>query len=83
MTAVPRTARKKRCQERERKQYPALNAYWQGSEGKWVLSEAEEPVVLIVEDEFLLRMEAADMVEGRRVQHWRASHLCPDLARNI
>jgi CheY-like chemotaxis protein len=45
----------------ERKQYPALNAYSQGV--KWMgLVEFKRPVVLIVEDEFLLRMDAVDMI---------------------
>jgi CheY-like chemotaxis protein len=46
---------------RERKQYPALNAYVQGV--RWMgLVEPRRPVVLIVEDEFLLRMNAVDMI---------------------
>jgi CheY-like chemotaxis protein len=47
--------------ELERKQYRALNRYWQGAE-RMGLSASNRPVVLIVEDEFLLRMNAADMI---------------------
>jgi CheY-like chemotaxis protein len=47
---------------RELKQYPKLNA----SEGarRMGLEESKRPVVLIVEDEFLLRMNAVDMIES-------------------
>jgi CheY-like chemotaxis protein len=49
------------AERRERKQYPGLNAYSQGVE-RMGLAESERPVVLIVEDEFLLRMNAVDMI---------------------
>src|ERR1019366_2639519 len=45
----------------EPKQYPALNAYSQGV-GPMGLSASKRSVVLIVEDEFLLRMDAVDMI---------------------
>jgi CheY-like chemotaxis protein len=46
---------------RERKQYPAFIGYMQGV--KWMGPvEPRRPVVLIVEDEFLLRMNAVDMI---------------------
>jgi CheY-like chemotaxis protein len=48
---------------RERKQYPELNAYSQGA-GRMGLVESRRPVVLIVEDELLLRMDAIDMIEA-------------------
>jgi CheY-like chemotaxis protein len=51
------------CAARERKQYPALDAYPQGVRSMG-LFEAKRPVVLIVEDEFLLRMDAVDMIAG-------------------
>jgi CheY-like chemotaxis protein len=46
----------------EPKQYPELNA----SEGarRMGLEKSRRPVVLIVEDEFLLRMDAVDMIEA-------------------
>src|SRR5664279_6769 len=50
----------RRC-ERLPKQYPALNAYSQGV-GPMGLSASKRSVVLIVEDEFLLRMDAVDMI---------------------
>jgi CheY-like chemotaxis protein len=47
----------------ELKQYPALVACSQGV--KWMgLVESKRPVVLIVEDEFLLRMDAVDMIRA-------------------
>jgi CheY-like chemotaxis protein len=45
----------------ELKQYPALNAYQQGAV-RMGLSASNRPVVLIVEDELLLRMDAVDMI---------------------
>jgi CheY-like chemotaxis protein len=45
----------------ELKQYPALNAYREGAERMGLLA-SNRPVVLIVEDELLLRMDAADMI---------------------
>jgi CheY-like chemotaxis protein len=48
---------------RERKQYPELNAYAQGA-GRMGLVESRRPVVLIVEDELLLRMDATDIIEA-------------------
>ena len=45
----------------EPKQYPALNAYSQGVR-RMGLAASKRPVVLIVEDEFLLRMDAVDMI---------------------
>src|SRR5260370_31809174 len=45
----------------ERKQYPVLNGYSLGV-GRMGLVETRRPVVLIVEDEFLLRMDAVDMI---------------------
>jgi CheY-like chemotaxis protein len=47
--------------EGERKQYPMLIAYSQGVR-RMGLVESKRPVVLIVEDEFLLRMDAVDMI---------------------
>src|SRR5258705_4483351 len=47
----------------ERKQYPGLNGYSHGAR-RMGLSVSQRPVVLIVEDEFLLRMDAADMIEA-------------------
>jgi hypothetical protein len=52
-----------RAKARERKQYPTLNAYTLGVRCMG-LFEAKRPVVLIVEDEFLLRMDAVDMIAG-------------------
>jgi CheY-like chemotaxis protein len=46
---------------RERKQYPALNGYSQGVR-RMGLVESKRPVVLIVEDELLLRMHAVEMI---------------------
>src|ERR1700736_772617 len=46
---------------RERKQYPTLNACQQGV-GRMGLATSRRPVVLIVEDEFLLRIDAVDMI---------------------
>src|SRR5665213_458178 len=46
---------------RERKQYPALNAYSHGVR-RMGLVESNRPVVLIVEDELLLRMDAVEMI---------------------
>jgi CheY-like chemotaxis protein len=46
----------------ELKQYPALVAYSQGAT-RMGLAESRRPVVLVVEDEFLLRMDAADMIK--------------------
>src|ERR1700693_2273388 len=46
---------------RERKQYPTLNACKQGA-GRMGLATSRRPVVLIVEDEFLLRMDAVEMI---------------------
>jgi CheY-like chemotaxis protein len=48
---------------RERKQYPALNAYSLGGK-RMGLVESKRPVVLVVEDEFLLRMDAVDMIQA-------------------
>jgi CheY-like chemotaxis protein len=47
----------------ELKQYPALIG---GLAGEWTmgLSETARPVVLIVEDDFLLRLNAADVIEA-------------------
>jgi CheY-like chemotaxis protein len=45
----------------ELKQYPALNAYWQGAV-RMGLSASNRSVVLIVEDELLLRMDAVDII---------------------
>jgi CheY-like chemotaxis protein len=50
-----------KCLRRERKQYPMLIAYSQGVR-RMGLVESKRPVVLIVEDEFLLRMDAVDMI---------------------
>jgi hypothetical protein len=46
---------------RERKQYPALDAYSLGGK-RMGLMESQRPVVLVVEDEFFLRMDAVDMI---------------------
>jgi CheY-like chemotaxis protein len=46
---------------RERKQNPALDAFAQGVKNMGRV-EPRRPVVLIVEDEFLLRMDAVDMI---------------------
>jgi hypothetical protein len=48
---------------RELKQNPMLDAYSR-RRGRMGLSVSKRPVVLIVEDEFLLRMDAADMISG-------------------
>ncbi len=48
---------------RERKQYPALNANSQGA-GTYGRATSNRPVVLVVEDEFLLRMDAVDIIAG-------------------
>jgi CheY-like chemotaxis protein len=45
----------------ERNRCPALSGYSHGVESMG-LSISKRPVVLIVEDEFLLRMDAADMI---------------------
>jgi CheY-like chemotaxis protein len=47
----------------ERKQYPVLDAYSHGVK-RMGLVGAKRPVVLIVEDEFLLRMDAADIISA-------------------
>jgi hypothetical protein len=49
----------------EPKQYLALNAYSEGELRLMDLVQSRRPVVLIVEDDFLLRVDAADMI-GRR-----------------
>jgi hypothetical protein len=48
---------------RELKQNPKLIGYSQGVR-RVGLSASKRPVVLIVEDEFLLRMDAAEMIEA-------------------
>jgi CheY-like chemotaxis protein len=58
--AAERRAVRKR-QLREPKQYPALDAYSRGVRCMG-LEESKRPVVLIVEDDFLLRMDAVDMI---------------------
>jgi response regulator RpfG family c-di-GMP phosphodiesterase len=45
----------------ERKQYRALIARWQGRDMMGLVA-AKGPVVLIVEDEFLLRIDAAEVI---------------------
>ncbi len=48
---------------REPIQYPELNACSEGARHMGLV-ESKRPVVLIVEDEFLLRLEAVDMIEA-------------------
>ncbi|HXD91250.1 MAG TPA: response regulator, partial [Candidatus Binataceae bacterium] len=48
---------------RELNQNPKLIGYSQGVR-RVGLSASKRPVVLIIEDEFLLRMEAAEMIEA-------------------
>jgi CheY-like chemotaxis protein len=56
-----RTQDSPKAQGPERKQYLALNA-WSPGVKRMGLVESKRPVVLIVEDEFLLRMDAVDMI---------------------
>jgi CheY-like chemotaxis protein len=58
---VAAKARRPEKPAQEPKRYPALGAYAQGVE-QMGHAASSRPVVLIVEDELLLRMDAADMI---------------------